>query len=70
MCKGLDAGHTIDQELKHAIVKERDYLKLVLYHLCSIVLYLSKNNLAFRGENDKLYTPNNGDLFRACRVTK
>jgi hypothetical protein len=46
MWKRLDAGNTIDQELQHAIVKERDYWKFVLYRLCGIVLYLSKNNLA------------------------
>jgi hypothetical protein len=56
MCKRLDTGNTIDQELQHATVKERDYWKLVLYRLCSIVLYLSKDNLSLRGENDKLCT--------------
>jgi hypothetical protein len=63
MCKRLDAGYTIDQELQHAIVKERDYWKLILYRLCSIVLYLSKSSLTFRGENDKLCTPNNGNFL-------
>jgi hypothetical protein len=63
MCKRLDAGNTIDQELQHVIVKERDYWKLVLYRSCSIVLYLSKNNLAFPGKNDKLCTPNNGNFL-------
>jgi hypothetical protein len=63
MCKRLDAGNTIDQELQHAIVKERDYWKFVLYRSCSIVLYLSKNNLSFRGENDKLCTQNNGNIL-------
>jgi hypothetical protein len=34
MCKRLDAGNTIEQELQHAIVKERDYWKLVFFRLC------------------------------------
>jgi hypothetical protein len=63
MCKRLDAGNTIEQELQHVIDKERDYWKLVLYRSCSIVLYLSKNNLLFRGENDKLCTQNNGNIL-------
>jgi hypothetical protein len=63
MCKRLDAGNTIDQELQHAIVKGRDYWKVILYRSCSIVLYLSKYNLAFRGENDKLCTTNNGNFL-------
>jgi hypothetical protein len=63
MCKRLDAGNTIDQELQHAIDKERDHWKLVLYRLCSMVLYLSKNNLAFLGENGRLCTPNNGNFL-------
>jgi hypothetical protein len=63
MCKRLDAGNTIDQELQHAIVKERDYWKLILHRLCSIVLYLSKNNLSFWGKNDKLCIPNNGNIL-------
>jgi hypothetical protein len=42
MCKRLNAGNTIDQELQHVIVKERDYWKLVLYRLCGIVLSVQK----------------------------
>jgi hypothetical protein len=68
MWKRLDAWNAIDQELQHAIVKERDYWKLVLYRLCSIVLYLYKNNLAFRGENDKLCTPNNGNFLGLVKL--
>jgi hypothetical protein len=50
MCKRLAAGNAIDQELQHAIVKERNYCKLVLYSLCSIVLYLSKKQFSISGQ--------------------
>jgi len=46
---------TIDQNLQEQINKEKDHWEKVLVRIIVIVKYLYKNNLVFRGTNEKIY---------------
>ncbi|XP_026482013.1 zinc finger MYM-type protein 5-like [Ctenocephalides felis] len=59
----LKIGKTIDCQKQHLIKKETTRWNNVLSRLMHITLYLSENNMAFRGTSDKLYTPNNGKFL-------
>lgn len=58
--KRLKTNMTIDCLEQSLIVREAEHWKNVLLRLMNIILYMTKNNMAFRGSSDKLFTPNNG----------
>ena len=57
---GLQQKKTIDKAMEAQIDKERQRWKKVLLRIIGVVKTLSKNNLPFRGSNEKIYEKNNG----------
>lgn len=59
----LDKNQTLDKELQELIKKDTDHWKEVLVRIIATVKCLAKNNLAFRGTNQKLYEKSNGNFL-------
>ena len=59
----LRKKNTIDKEIKEQINKEKEHWKKVLVWIITIIKYLSKNNLAFCGTNEKIYQKGNGNVL-------
>ncbi|XP_026398695.1 zinc finger MYM-type protein 1-like [Papaver somniferum] len=54
---------TIDKRIQEQINKERKHYKEVLKRMKDGVFFLAKNGLALRGDNEKVYTKNNGNFL-------
>ncbi|XP_004206892.2 zinc finger MYM-type protein 1-like [Hydra vulgaris] len=59
----LKTGKTLNNKEIKIIEKDSLRWQNVLLWLMNITLYLAKNNMAFRGSSDKLFTPQNGKLL-------
>ena len=54
---------TIDKEIQEQINKEKEHWEKVLVRIITIIKYISKNNLAFHGTNEKIYQKGNGNFL-------
>ncbi|XP_023739006.1 uncharacterized protein LOC111887007 [Lactuca sativa] len=59
----LQKNKTIDNAAKKQLEKEKVHWRQVLLRIISIVKFLAKHNLAFRGTNEKVYEDNNGNFL-------
>nr|VDD52181.1 unnamed protein product [Brassica oleracea] len=60
---GTRKKQTIDKCLQEEINKERNHWREVLLRIFSLVTTLAKQNIAFRGTNEKLGQKNNGNFL-------
>ncbi|XP_074300476.1 uncharacterized protein LOC141631747 [Silene latifolia] len=63
LCLRLKTNTTIDEKAQGRFQKEKKHWKNVLLRIISIVKFLGKHNLAFRGSNSKLYEDSNGNFL-------
>lgn len=59
----LKKNKTIDKVIQEQIKKEKEHWRSLLRRLISIVKYLAKQSLAFRGTNEKVYQQSNGNFM-------
>ncbi|XP_026451950.1 zinc finger MYM-type protein 1-like [Papaver somniferum] len=59
----LKKKETIDKAMQEQIKKEKEYWKQVLVRIVSLIKTLAKNNLAFRGDNEKIGEANDGNFL-------
>ncbi|KAG4925001.1 hypothetical protein JHK87_050541 [Glycine soja] len=59
----LRKKNTIDKEIQEQINKEKEHWEKVLVRITTLIKYFSKNNLAFRGTNEKIYQKGNENFL-------
>ena len=59
----LNQKQTIDSEFQRCILAEEMHWRGVLERLLAIVQFLAQNNMAFRGTEERLNAPNNGNFL-------
>ncbi|XP_050387364.1 uncharacterized protein LOC126803632 [Argentina anserina] len=64
----LKKNATIDQGLEEQIKKKREHWRQVLLRILAVVKSLVKNNLSFRGNNEKLCEENNGVFLQVIEM--
>ncbi|XP_076065028.1 uncharacterized protein LOC143039061 [Oratosquilla oratoria] len=60
----LKQGKTIDHIEQQSLKQEEKYWQKILEHLIALSRVLAVQNLAFRGTNESLYSPNNGNFLK------
>ena len=55
----MEKKETIDKSIQEHINKEKEHWRAVLLRILAVVKRLVKDNLAFRGENEKIYQERN-----------
>ncbi|KAH1168977.1 hypothetical protein KIL84_013567 [Mauremys mutica] len=60
---GIVNRTSIDQLELQAFLKERDFWRNVVKRMVDVIIFLSERNLAFRGSNEKLGDPSNGNFL-------
>ena len=58
----------IDEKLKQQIQKEHDYWTSLLKRLISVIKYIAERGLAFRGDNETMVSPRNGNYLGMLEV--
>ncbi|XP_073362861.1 uncharacterized protein [Aegilops tauschii subsp. strangulata] len=58
----LSRNKTIDDEMQQKVAKEKERWRQVLLRIVSLVKFLAKRNLGFRGTNEKLFEHNNDSV--------
>ncbi|KAL6135190.1 hypothetical protein ACLB2K_067418 [Fragaria x ananassa] len=66
--KRIEKNKTIDKSVQVAINKEREHWKQVLKRIIAIIQRMAKNNLALRGDCEKLFVDNNGIFLQVIEM--
>ena len=59
----LGKNETIDKSMQQLIDKEKVHWKNVLYRILAVVKRLATNNIAFWGDNEKIFEEHNGNFL-------
>ena len=65
----LEKKETIDKSIQEHINKEKEHWRVVLLRILDVVKRLAKDNLAFRGENKKIYQERNEIFLSSIKMT-